>query len=106
MTVITVGLPLLIALIFKYLNAKIGVEKMAQIKQEINNTSVLAEAAVIFIQQKYPDLANIDKLALASEWLATEASNRGIELSQEQIEGYLESALKIVKDSFGENWNS
>jgi LL-H family phage holin len=105
MTVITVGLPLLITFIFKYLNAKIGTEKMAQIEQEINNASILAEAAVVYIQQKYPDITNGEKLKFASEWLATEANNRGISLSAEQIEGYLEAALKTVKDSFGENWN-
>jgi LL-H family phage holin len=105
MTTITIGLPLLITFIFKYLNAKIGVENMAIIEREINNTSILAEAAVTYIQQKYPGVTNGEKLQLASEWLATEANNRGINLSVEQIEGYLEAALKVVKDSFGDNWN-
>jgi LL-H family phage holin len=105
MTTITIGLPLLITLIFKYLNAKIGVEKMAIIEQEILNASLLAETAVTYIQQKYPNLTSEGKRQEAIDWLIIELDNRGIELTSEQINAYLEAALKVVKDSFGENWN-
>lgn len=105
MTTITIGLPLLITLIFKYLNAKIGVEKMAIIEQEILNASTLAETAVTYIQQKYPNLTAENKKQEAINWLILELDNRNIVLTKEQINAYLESALKIAKDSFGENWD-
>jgi LL-H family phage holin len=103
-TLITVGVPLLIGSLFKLINAKIGTENMNKIEQEINNASVLAQAAVSYIQQKYPDLLNEEKKDKAVEWLTNEVNKYGINLTEEQIEGYLESALRNMKDAFGSEW--
>lgn len=60
---------------------------------------------VIFVQQKYEELDGEEKFDKAyeaiSEWLATKKIN----LTADEIEIMIESALKKAKDEFADSWS-
>lgn len=74
------------------------IETELLIKQE------LATLAVRFAEQFYRDLGGPEKYVQASVWLSARLSEKGIAISEEEIRGLIEAALREIKDQFGNEW--
>jgi LL-H family phage holin len=83
---------------------KIGTEKITKIEQELRLKQGLAYDAVKFVEQAYVDLHGKDKLEQAVNWVCDRLHEKGIEINEDEIEGLVESALRGIKDAYGENW--
>lgn len=60
--------------------------------------------AVLFAQQVFKHLDGPEKFAQAKERALLMLKDKGIELSEEQIEMLIESTLKKLKKEFGDQW--
>lgn len=97
---VTIGVGLVITLLQK----KLGIEKMKKIQIELESKKNLVSIAVKFIQQAYEDLDGEEKLELAIDWLSEEFAKKGVNVSDEEIEGLIESTLKQLKLEFKDSW--
>lgn len=103
-TVLAWLLPVLAALAVEYLRRMIGTEKMAKVQAELEAKRDLAELAVRFVEQAYVKYGGADKFNTACQWLSDRAKEKGIKISQDEIEGLIEGSLRLIKDEFGEAW--
>lgn len=101
---LSILIPAIAALAFEFLRRKLGTEKMKRIQEEITTKQVLAMLAVRFVEQVYDDLHGPEKYQKAAEWLAARAQEHGIILTADEIKGLIESTLRQLKDSFGNEW--
>lgn len=106
-------LPLLMALIGAWLRNLIGearlqkIDKTMQIvKQEIEANKELADAAVIFAQQRFSHFNGETRYNRALEWMLAEARSRGIEIDEDQVRGYIENALVKAKIELADFWEN
>jgi len=102
--VAAVLIPLFIGLLAKYVKDKIGTEKIIKFKEEFEAKKILAIAAVQFVEQVYNQIDSNQKYEKAAEWLTSRLNEKGINFTTEEVKGLIESALRIMKDSFGEEW--
>jgi LL-H family phage holin len=84
---------------------KLGTERLRRIKKEYEVKTSLAYQAVQFAQQVYWDCGGIGKYNQASKWLSDRLTEKGIKVSQKEIKGLIEAALKGIKDEFGVEWS-
>ena len=103
-TVLAWLMPVLAALAVEYLRRMIGTEKIAKIQVELEAKQALAELAVRFVEQAYKAYGGSDKFNAACQWLSDRAEEKGIKLTQGEIEGLIEGSLRLIKDEFGEAW--
>lgn len=96
--------PALVALGIAWLGKRLGVEGMAKLRYQLETKQALAEAAVLFVQQVYYAIDGPQKYECAAEWLAGRASEMGLPITDLEIQGLIESALKLLKTEFGEQW--
>lgn len=101
---LAVLIPALVSFALEYLRRKLGTEKMLQIQEELAAKQDLALLAVRFVEQVYTELHGEEKYKAAAKWLAEQAQKRGLKLTDTEIEGLIESALRMLKDEFGEQW--
>jgi len=73
--------------------------------RELATKRELARVAVLFVQQAYKVLSGSEKYDKAAEWLSDAADKIGIQLSEEEIKGLIEAALKELKTELGEVWD-
>lgn len=97
-------IPALVGLAVEYLRRKLGTEKMKRIQEELAAKQALAMLAVCFVEQVYTDLHGEEKYKAAARWLAEQVQKRGLKLTNTEIEGLIESALRELKDAFGNEW--
>ncbi len=102
--ILSILLPVLAVMLAEWLRRKIGVERLARIQRELETKKELAALAVKFVEQAYKELKGIEKYQVAATWLAAQASERGISITADEIEGLIESTLRAFKDAFGEDW--
>lgn len=95
---------LLVTLVMEYLRRRLGTEQLQKIQAELAAKQDLAMAAVLFAQQAYEQLGGPEKYQVASEWLASEAQKRGLNLTAEEVRGLIEAAVKVAKLEFGQQW--
>jgi len=88
-----------------WIQKKLGSEKVQKIIYELETKKELARIAVMFVQQAYKDLGGAEKYDKAAEWLSDAADKIGIQLSEEEIKGLIEAALKELKTELGEAWD-
>ncbi|HFI0463221.1 TPA: phage holin [Streptococcus suis] len=90
-------LGLVLVEIQKVLKAKFG-------QVGVKTAEIIALNAVRAVEQiaKDQDIKGDEKLSVAKSWFITVANKQGLRLSDEMIDGFLESAVKSMKDS----WNS
>jgi LL-H family phage holin len=86
------------------LERKLGTEKMKQIESELAAKQELAILAVRFVEQAYKDLHGQAKYNHAAAWLSGRAMEVGLTISDQEIKGLIEAALRSLKDEFGEEW--
>lgn len=102
--ILAILIPALAALAVELIRRRLGVEKMNRIQRELETKQDLAALAVQFVEQAYKDLKGEEKYNAAASWLATQAVDRGLNVSAEEIQGLIEAALRMFKDAFGEEW--
>ncbi len=92
--------------IVAYLRKKIGVEGMQRIEAELYLKQELAETAVRLAEQVYKDCKGEEKYSMAALWLADRAKEAGLNISEGEIKGLIEAALRAFKDEFVEQWEN
>ena len=102
--ILSILLPVLAVMLAEWLRRKIGVERLTRIQRELQTKKELAALAVKFVEQVYKDLKGEEKYQEAAQWLATQAAERGINITAEEIQGLIEAALRSLKDTYGEGW--
>lgn len=96
--------PLLVAIAAEYLRRKLGNERLERIKRELEAKKELAATAVRFAEQAWQDLGGQGKYEAAAGWLADQAQARGIKVTDAEVKGLIEAALREIKDALGEEW--
>ncbi len=102
--ILSILLPVLAVMLAEWLRRKIGVERLQKIQKELETKQELSVLAVQFVEQAYRDLKGEEKYQEAAKWLATQAVERGINITADEIQGLIEAALRSFKDTFGEGW--
>lgn len=98
-------IPILVGYTIAWLQKRLGTEKLEAVVKELASKRELARVAVLFVQQAYKDLGGPEKYEKAAEWLSDAAGKIGIQLSEEEIKGLIEAALKELKSELGEAWD-
>ena len=108
---ITVVFRLLLALIcivmpfiMIWLKSRLGIERMAKIEAELKLREDIVLLGVRFIEQVYGDLDGPDKYNSAVNWIVIELGKVGIIVTEEDLQGLIESTIRALKDEFGEEW--
>ena len=97
-------LPVLAAMLVEWLRRRLGLEKMQRIQKELETKQELAGLAVRLVEQSYQDLKGEEKYNQAADWLVTQAQQRGINITADEVKGLIEAAIRTAKDIFGEEW--
>lgn len=97
-------LPVLAAMLVEWLRRRLGLEKMQKIQKELETKQELAGLAVRLVEQSYQDLKGEEKYNQAADWLVTQAQQRGINVTADEVKGLIEAAVRAFKDEFGEQW--
>ncbi|MGI5921081.1 MAG: phage holin [Syntrophomonadaceae bacterium] len=97
-------LPALCAIAIELIRRKLGLEKMKKVQAELKTKQELASMAVQFVEQAYITLHGEEKYNCAAQWLAVRARERGIKVSEDEVKGLIEAALRKLKDEFGGQW--
>jgi len=103
--IIAILVPILVGYAIAWLQKRIGTEKLEAVVRELATKRELARVAVLFVQQAYKDLGGAEKYDKAAEWLSDAADKIGIQLTEEEIKGLIEAALKELKTELGEAWD-
>jgi len=101
---LAVLIPVLMAMAIEFLRRHLGVENLKKIQQTLEAKQELALLAVRFVEQAFKDLHGQDKYDQAAEWLYARAQENGFDISDEEIKGLIEAALRKLKDEFSEEW--
>lgn len=102
--VLAILIPALVGLGIAWLYKRLGVEGMAKLQQQLETKQALAIAAVRFAEQVYYALDGQEKYGQAAFWLSTVAAGYGLDVSDAEIKGLIESALRTLKDEFADQW--
>lgn len=97
-------IPLLVAVAAEYLRRKLGNERLQRIKQELETKKELASTAVKFVEQAWRDYGGQNKYKEAAAWLTAQAQARGFSVTEAEVKGLIEAALREIKDQLGEEW--
>lgn len=103
---VAVLIPILVAMMIEFLRKQLGIGKVRKIQQVLETKETLALLAVRFVEQTYSDLHGQDKYNKAAIWLSARAQENGLTLSDSEIKGLIEAALRKLKDEFAEQWQS
>jgi len=103
--IIAILVPILVGYAIAWLQKRIGTGKMEVLVRELATKRELARVAVLFVQQAYKDFGGAEKYDKAAERLSDAADKIGIQLSEEEIKGLIEAALKELKTELGEAWD-
>lgn len=92
--------------VINYLKNKIGTEKLKKIQEQLLAKKELAILAVKFAEQAFNSFDGETKYNEAAKFLSTRAKEVGLLISEDEIKGLIEAALRQIKDELGENWGS
>lgn len=95
---------LLATLAVAWLQKRIGIERLKKIENELKMKQELASMAVKFVEQVYRDLKGEEKYNKAAEWMVKRLQEMRIKITDDEIKGFIEAALRNFKDTFGEQW--
>ena len=59
---------------------------------------------VLFVQERYWDHSGMQKFELAKQWIIMRLSEKGINVSEEWIDGLIDAVVKQLRDEFGDEW--
>lgn len=89
---------------FVWARQKIGTERLKKINQELQHNQDLAKKAVKYVEEKFKEIHGPEKLKAAIDWASKVLTKKGIKISEIELEGLILSALREIKDAFGEEW--
>lgn len=95
---------LIAAFLVGYLKQRFGTEKLKKFQSELELKQDLAILAVKFAQQAYDKFQGETRYDHAATWLSSRASFLKLKITDNEIEGLIEAALRSLKDEFGEDW--
>lgn len=101
---LSILIPALCIVAIELLRRKLGLEKLKRVQAELDTKKELATLAVKYVEQAYSDLHGPEKYKQAANWLADRSLERGISITMDEIQGLIESAIRMAKDEFGEHW--
>ncbi len=104
MVIIKALVPVLVAFAIQWLRKKIGEERLAQLKWQLELKQDLAIVAVKFAEQAFKDYKGPQKYVEASHYLAARAQEIGLTITDDEIRGLIEWALREIKDQLGNEW--
>lgn len=93
-----------VGFIIALLKEKYGVEALQRVQKELETKQELAYLAVKFVEQAYKDLDGKEKYTQAAVWLSNRIEEIGLEITEDEIKGLIESTLRHIKDELGEEW--
>jgi len=99
----TIGIYYLIS----YIRKKIGTEEMIKLESEYSAKLELAKLAVQYAEQHGIDI-NVkgeEKVILAYNWLSDRLEEKGYNISPDEINGLVKSALRELKNIWGDEWS-
>jgi LL-H family phage holin len=73
-------------------------------KQTLTQKQELVAIAVKMVEQLYKDLGGEEKYNKAVEWITIEAKKMGIKITENEMRGLIEAAVKTFKDQFANQW--
>jgi LL-H family phage holin len=73
-------------------------------KQTLAQKQELVAIAVKMVEQMYKELDGEEKYNKAVEWVTAEATRLGIKITENEMRGLIESAVKTFKDQFAKQW--
>jgi len=62
----------------------------------------LAVDGVLFVQEKYWGLAGEEKFALAKQWIVAKLNEKGIDVTDEWLDGLIDAIVNQLRAEFGE----
>ncbi len=101
---LAVIIPIGAAYVVELLRRKVGVERLRRVQQELEAKRELATLAVKFAEQAFRDYGGDKKFLAAADWLTERARSLGLNVTEDEVEGLIESALREIKDALGEEW--
>jgi LL-H family phage holin len=101
---LAVLIPIGVAAGLEWLRRKIGAERLRRIQDELHTKKDLALVAVKYVEQAWKNASGPEKYNAAAAWLAAQAARARLELSDDEIKGLIEWALRTLKDEFGNQW--
>lgn len=101
---LAVVIPVAVAAGLEWLRRKMGVEKLRRIQEELQTKKDMALIAVKYVEQAWKGASGPEKYNAAAAWLAAQAARAGITLSDDEIKGLIEWALRNIKDELGNQW--
>lgn len=111
MDIVTIGnqaisilVPAICIMLVELLRRRLGLEKMKKVQAELETKQSLAILAVKFAAQAYRDLNGPQKYSQAAIWLTNQIQKLGMKVTPSELKGLIESALRMIKDEFGEEW--
>lgn len=81
-----------------------GATRLRAIANSLELKQQYVDSAVKYVQQKYPDITGEEKFRQAYCIVIQNLENIGINITEEQLEELIESAVRGFKDSFGSQW--
>lgn len=102
--ILAILVPALVALGVELIRRKLGVEMIKKITQELQAKQDWALLAVRFVEQSFKDLHGQEKYNQAAIWLSARAQENGLAISDSEVKGLIEAALRLIKDELGEDW--
>jgi hypothetical protein len=97
-------IPVAVAALLEYLRRRLGAERLRRIQDELLLKKELALVAVKYVEQAWQGASGPEKYNAAATWLANRAAGIGLKLSDQEIKGLVEWALRTLKDEFGNKW--
>lgn len=101
---LAVLIPVLAAMAVEFMRRRLGIENLKKIQQTLEAKQEIALLAVRFAEQAFKDLHGQEKYDKAAEWLSARVQENGFDISDEEIQGLIEAALRKLKDEFSEEW--
>jgi len=89
-----------------YIKKKIGTEEMKKLESEYIAKFELAKLAVQYAEQHGIDIdvKGEEKVKLAYNWLSDRLKDKGYNVTSDEINGLVKSALRELKNIWGEEW--
>lgn len=97
-------IPVIAVMAVEVIRRYLGLQKMEQIDRAISSKKELALIAVRFVEQAYKDLHGEDKYKQAATWLTEQINRYGFTISEAEIRGLIEAALRQLKDELLIEW--
>lgn len=103
---VSVLVPVLFAILANTLKNYAQNQKLVKMKQTIENKQLIAKDTVLFAQQVFQDCDGETRYHAAMEVLSAKLNRYGINVSEEELDELIHTALKAAKKEFAGVWEA